>query len=153
MNRFKLLVLSLFVFSLVLGAGIAQAGKQVYSTVGAGGYDLVSYHKDDGPKEGTGAFIVEHDGVNYLFSSEENKKTFANNPNKYLPEYGGWCAYGASVGKKFVGDPEVWKLIDGELYFNLNNDIQKKWEADLQKNIAAADKKWNGIKDKSPGNL
>lgn len=153
MNRFKLLVLSLFVFSLILGAGIAQAGKQVYSTVGAGGYDLVSYHQNDGPKKGTGAYVVEHEGVNYLFSSEENKKTFEKDPHKYMPAYGGWCAYGASVGKKFVGDPEVWKIVDKKLYLNLNKEIQGKWEADLQKNIVAADKKWNGIKHKSPSEL
>ncbi len=153
MNKSKMIIALFFVFSIILGTGIANAGKQVYSTVGAGGYDLVSYHEESGPKEGTGAFVVEHDGVNYLFSSEENKETFTKNPNKYLPEYGGWCAYGASLGKKFIGDPEVSKVIDGKLYLNLNKEIQEKWEAELQKNIATADKKWDGIKGKSPGKL
>lgn len=153
MTSSKIFIALLFVFSFVFAAGVSNAGTQVYSTVGAGGYDLVSYHQNDEPKKGTGAFVAEHAGVNYLFSSEENKKTFAENPNKYLPEYGGWCAYGASVGKKFIGDPEVWKVVDGKLYFNLNKDIQGKWETDLQKNITTANNKWDAIKEKSPGEL
>ncbi|MGH7884149.1 MAG: YHS domain-containing (seleno)protein [Thermodesulfobacteriota bacterium] len=153
MIRFKSVATFIFVLSAVFSAGYAFAGSEVYSQVGAGGYDLVSYHQADGPKEGTGLFVVEHADVNYLFSSEENKNTFAENPDKYLPAYGGWCAYGAALGKKFIGDPKVSKIVDGKLYLNLNNEIQGKWEAELQKNIAAANEKWNVIKDKSPSEL
>lgn len=153
MIRISSISKALIVLTLVLSAGIAYAGSQEYSTVAAGGYDLVSYHEKDGPKKGTGAFVSNHNGENYLFSSEENKNRFEKNPKKYLPEYGGWCAYGAALGKKFVGDPEVWKVVDGKLYLNLNNDIQEKWEAELNSNIAEADKNWGSIKDKPPGEL
>jgi len=81
----------------------------------------------------------------YLFSTEENMKTFKKSPAKYVPAYGGYCAYGAAVGKKFNGDPEVWKIVDGTLYLNLNEDVSKIWNKDVPGNIAKADTNWKTI--------
>jgi len=56
---------------------------------------------------------------------------FEANPEKYIPAYGGYCAYGVAVGNKFIADPELWMIEDGKLYLNLDTDIQKKWLKDI----------------------
>lgn len=123
------------------------------STTGVQGYDLVSYHTSTTPVRGNGHNLSVHDGVTYLFANKENKQTFDKNPEKYLPAYGGYCAFGVSVGKKFVGDPEVWKVVDGTLYLNLDKDIQKEWIKDIPGRIQMANKIWTKIKDASPESL
>ncbi len=117
------------------------------SVVGAGGYDLVSYQTSKKPLPGNGNFVATVDGVNYLFSSKENLTTFNSDQEKYLPQYGGFCAYGTAVGKKFIGDPTVWEVVDGKLYFNLDNSIKSVWVKDIPGNIKKADKNWKKIKN------
>ncbi len=123
------------------------------STVGAGGYDLVSYQDGKKPLPGNGNFVATVDGVNYIFSSKENLKKFNKNQNKYLPQYGGYCAYGTSVNKKFIGDPNVWEVVDGKLYFNLDNSIKAIWVKDIPGNIKKADKNWKKIKNVAASEL
>ena len=153
MSRFKTLVLSVFVVAVSFWAAESFAGSVETSTTGVQGYDLVSYHTDGKPVKGSGAFVAEHEGVTYLFASEENQKAFQANPDKYLPAYGGYCAYGVAVNKKFVGDPEVWEIVDDRLYLNLNPEIQTKWQEDTKGHIATGDQNWPGIKDKAPAEL
>jgi hypothetical protein len=129
------------------------AGYVQESTTGVLGYDLVAYHTEGKPVRGDGNNLVVIDDVTYLFANEVNKKTFEANPNKYLPAFGGYCAFGASVGKKFVGDPEVWKIVDGILYLNLDRNIQKMWFEDISGNIVKAEQNWPQIKDKAPSDL
>ena len=123
------------------------------SIVGVQGYDLVSYRTSGTPQRGNGNHIVEHHGVTYQFVNEENRERFANDPHKYLPAYGGYCAYGVVVGKKFVGDPEVWKIVESTLYLNLDNKIQGIWKKDILGNIQKAEVNWPKIKDKKASDL
>ena len=146
------LLLSVLLFSVMTSAGFA-AHNTAISTPGAQGYDLVSYHSESGPVKGSGHYVTVYEDVTYLFSSKENQQAFEMNPEKYLPAYGGYCAFGVSVGKKFVGDPEVWKIVDGTLYLNLDKNIQKDWEKDIPGRIAAANTKWEKIKDVPPEEL
>ncbi len=153
MNRFKSIMLALFVVTVSLWAANSFAGNVEYSTTGVLGYDLVSYHTEGKPVRGDGNNLVVVDGVTYLFTNEDNKNTFEKNPAKYLPAYGGYCAFGVSVNKKFVGDPEVWKIVDGTLYLNLDRNIQKIWFEDIPGNIIKAEQNWPNIKDKAPADL
>lgn len=138
----------------LLGFGaVAFADTPQDSTVGAGRYDLVSYHQGKKPLRGNGNHVAVHDGVTYLFANDANRKTFEASPAKYLPAYGGYCAYGVAVGKKFVGDPDVWKIVDGRLYLNLDTGIQEKWQEDVRGNIRTADTKWTRIRDRFPSEL
>ena len=89
-------------------------------------------------------------GVTYLFASEDNKKKFEANPQKYIPAYGGYCAFGVTEGKKFATDPEAWKIVDGKLYLNLDKDAQAEWGKDVPGNIRKADSIWPRIKDTPP---
>ena len=124
-----------------------------HSTTGINGYDAVAYFTEGKPIRGNGHHVAVFDGVTYLFASEDNKRKFEANPEKYIPAYGGYCAYGVSVEKKFVGDPEVWKIVDGKLYLNLDPNIQSQWEKDVPGHIRKANDNWPRIKNTSPSDL
>ena len=113
MKSFKRILAYIFAVAFMALPAVAVAGSTATSTVGAGGYDLVSYHTGEKPLRGNGNHVVVHEGVTYLFTSEETKETFASDPDRYLPVYGGYCAYGVAVGKKFVGDPMCGPLSTG----------------------------------------
>ena len=146
----KKVISILFLFALILSA---SADSVKNSVVGIGGYDPVSYHTAKRPQRGTGSFAIMHAGVNYLFASENNMKLFKENPEKYLPAYGGYCAFGVAVGKKFISDPEVWDIIEGRLYLNLDNKIKGMWVKDIKGYIQKADANWKKIKDVKPDKL
>lgn len=146
-------------FALLLATGLSFASLNTFaanssnSVTGVSGYDLVAYHSDSAATRGNGHNVSEHDGVTYLFSNADNKKAFDANPDKYLPAYGGWCAFGVSVGKKFVSDPEAWKIVDGRLYLNLDKNIQKDWLKDVPGRIKKANANWPNIVNKAPAEL
>ena len=117
------------------------------------GYDAVAYFTDGQPTLGSAEFSAAHDGATYRFASKANLKTFKKNPDRYAPQFGGFCAFGVSVGAKFDGDPTLWKIVDGKLYFNLNPDIQINWLKDLSGNIRKADGNWSKIRDAAPASL
>jgi len=132
---------------------LAFAKDYSINTVAAGGYDVVSYHSDSKAVRGNGDHVASYKGETYLFSNDSNKKKFESNPAAYAPAFGGYCAYGVSVGKKFVGDPQLWKVVDKKLYLNLNPDIQSKWKKDVSGNITKAENQWQKIRDKAPADL
>ena len=107
--------------------------------------DLVSYHQETGPVRGSGYHVAHYEDVAYLFANEANKTAFEANPEKYLPAYNGFCAYGVAVGKKFHTDPTVYEIVNGRLYLNLDNGIQEEWSKDIPGNIAKADKNWKSL--------
>ena len=147
MNHIKNLIALLLVTGLSFVSLSVSAASSSNSVTGVSGYDLVAYHSDSAATRGNGHNVSEHDGVTYLFSSASNKKAFDANPEKYLPAYGGWCAFGVSVGKKFVSDPEAWKIVDGKLYLNLDKNIQKDWLKDVPGRINKANANWSNIKN------
>ena len=133
--------------------GNVMAAAIVNSTPAVQGYDVVSYQTAKRPVRGNGHFTAEHAGATYIFSNKENLETFKANPGRYAPAYGGYCAFGVSVDKKFIGDPEVWRVIDNRLYLNLDASIQDEWFKDVPGRIKTADAKWPKIKNKSPAEL
>ena len=86
-------------------------------------------------------------------SSEANKEKFEKDPERYAPQYGGYCAFGVSVGAKFDGDPALFRVVDDKLYLNLNPEIQTTWGKDIPGNIAKADGNWSRIREKAPSEL
>jgi YHS domain-containing protein len=109
--------------------------------VGAGGYDVVSYTKGT-PQKGDAKFTTDYEGAKWYFTSAENLKTFAAAPDKYLPAYGGYCAYAIAKGSTAKGDPEVWSIVDGKLYLNYNASIQSSWKKDTAGYITSANANW-----------
>jgi YHS domain-containing protein len=129
------------------GATIAGPGLAVH------GHDVVAYFTDGAPTLGSAEFSAVYEDATYRFASEENLDAFEADPAKYVPAYGGFCAYGVAVGKKFDGDPRFWKVVDGRLYLNLNRDIQAKWTEDIPGNIVEANANWAEIRSVAVGDL
>jgi hypothetical protein len=138
---------------MVAATPLALASFPQDAAVGVGGYDLVAYHTQGAAMRGTGFHQAVHDGVTYLFTSEEHKEAFESTPETYLPAYGGYCAFGVVKNMKLPANPEVWKVVDGTLYLNVDSDIQKKWEQDIPGHIATANDIWQDIRDKRPSEL
>ena len=129
-----------------LFVGTASAADHSTIAVAIGGYDLVSYHQSNGPKIGNGHNMANYEGNIYAFINAENRAKFEANPAKYLPAFGGYCAYGASLGKKFYGDPLTSTVVDGKLYLNLDSKVKSLWVKERTTNIEAANKLWASIK-------
>lgn len=144
---------SLFAMFLAIAATPAFAGDVINSTPGISGYDPVAYFTNGKPMRGSGYHVAEHRGVTYAFATKEHKEMFEANPGKYVPAYGGYCAYGVAVGKKFVSDPEAWKIVQGKLYLNLDRDIQSKWAKDIPGYLKKSEANWEEIKDKASSDL
>lgn len=121
------------------GATLAGPGLAVH------GYDVVSFFRGE-PSVGSDKYALAYNGATYRFANQADLDTFKADPAKYEPAYGGYCAYGAALNKKFDGDPRYWKVVDGRLYLNLNGDIQSKWADDVAGNIKKADSNWTKIK-------
>lgn len=138
------------IFALPAAAAVDNPGLL---SVAVGGYDLVSYHQGAKPLPGNGNHTVEHGGTTYLFVDADNARAFEADPAKYLPAYGGYCAFGVSLGKKFVGDPDVWEIVDGRLYLNLDNKIKGMWSKDIEGHLAKSEKNWPKIRDTQPSEL
>ena len=133
--------------------GSTALAMEESSTPAISGYDAVAYQTENRAVRGSGMFVSRHEGQTYLFASEANKIRFERSPARYVPAYGGWCAYGASVGKKFHADPTVFAVINGKTYLNLNQDIQRKWNSARAQNISKADKAWPRIRGKAASDL
>jgi hypothetical protein len=113
------------------------------------GYDAVAYFNRGKPIAGHADIALANEDATYRFASKSNLDAFAANPARYKPQFGGFCAFGASVGAKFDGDPTVWKIVDGKLYLNLDTGIQKEWVKDIPGNIQKADTNWKTLADQA----
>ena len=129
----------------VLAAGTALAMPAVAGpqyVVALGGYDAVAYFTDGAPAEGEVTISHYWNGANWLFSSEENRDLFAADPEAYAPQFDGYCAYAAALGYTAPGDPNVWAIVDDQLYLNVHERAAALWQQDLEGNIAAAEQNW-----------
>jgi YHS domain-containing protein len=110
------------------------------------GYDAVSYFTKGEPTKGTDNFTAAYNGAIYQFSSADNRDLFKVEPSKYVPQYGGYCAFGVTMHKKLDTDPMAWHIRGDKLYLNLNKDVQKKWVTDIPGYIETAQTNWTDIK-------
>ena len=109
------------------------------------GYDPVAFFTDSKPVNGSPAITATHQGATYFFATEGHKKLFVQNPDKFVPQYGGFCAYGVALGKLFPVDISTWQVRNGKLYLNLNADVLKEFNAKFQENVVKADHNWPGL--------
>ena len=106
------------------------------------GYDVVAYHTEEQPVEGSIDFETEYEGAVFRFSSEENRQRFEESPERYLPAYGGFCALGVANGYKDDMHPAAFVIVDGRLYFNLDPHINDYWRLGKETFIARGDENW-----------
>lgn len=130
---------------LLASAGHAAALDPVWSNwrgLAVAGYDPVAYFTDGKAVEGSSDFTAEWKGATWRFASAAHRDQFKADPEKYAPQYGGYCAWAVSQGYTADIDPEAWKIQDGRLYLNYSLDVQKKWAADIPGNVAKGDANW-----------
>lgn len=134
----------LFVAALLLAAAPSLSASVNTDRKGVAieGYDPVAYFTPGGPTKGSESITASHDGATYRFASEKNREAFVAEPQRYLPQYGGFCSYAVSLGKKVEIDPEAWDIVDDRLYLNYSASIRKKWRKDIPGYIERADAKW-----------
>jgi len=124
----------------------AQAADPVYtgtlSDLAVSGYDPVAYFAEGKPVEGSSDYEHEWNGATWRFASQENLEAFKAEPEKYAPQYGGYCAWAVSQGYTASADPDAWKIVDGKLYLNYSQSIQQRWSQDIPGNVSKADENW-----------
>ena len=109
------------------------------------GYDPVAYFTVGKPVKGQDGLVTEWMGAKWKFSSQANLDLFKANPEKYAPQYGGYCAYGVTQGSLIKIEPEQFTLRDGKLYLNYDADVQSKWLKDPAGYIKDADAKFQAL--------
>ena len=111
------------------------------------GYDTVAFFTENKPVKGKDEFSIDYKGAKWLFSSQENLNLFTEEPEKYAPQYGGYCAYAVSKGSTASIQPELFTIHNGKLYLNYNESINDKWLEDKEALIEDADRNWPGLID------
>ena len=129
--------------------------------VGASGYDVVAYQTEGKAKKGLKSIFLDHEGVRYYFRRDENRALFVSDPKKYLPAYGGWCAFGMGMAfgqfegwnpGKYKVDPENFKIVEGKLmlfYKTADIDGLEEWNKDEDALLESADDHWKAMTKKT----
>jgi YHS domain-containing protein len=112
------------------------------------GYDPVAYFTEGKPSKGKQEFTYVWNGASWHFTSAQNREVFKASPEKYAPQYGGYCAYGTADGHKAITEPDAWTVSNGKLYLNHNRNVQTRWRSNQEQYIRKADANWPTIKDK-----
>ncbi|MCF0042140.1 YHS domain-containing (seleno)protein [Dyadobacter fanqingshengii] len=112
------------------------------------GYDVVAFFKDAGPVAGADSLSYQYKDAQWLFANRANLDAFKANPDMYMPQYGGYCAYGTSQGHKAPTETDTWTIVNDKLYFNYNQKVKENWSKKRDELIRKADTEWPLIKDK-----
>ncbi|HEX5082018.1 MAG TPA: YHS domain-containing (seleno)protein [Blastocatellia bacterium] len=136
-----LIVATLFLFVRPAAAAVDPVNKNLLGTA-LKGYDAVAYFKEGRPVKGRNEFKHDWMGAKWYFASAANRDEFAKNPEKYAPQFGGYCAWAVGHGQTASIDPEAWKIVDGKLYLNYSKDVQKMWGQDIPGWIKKGNENW-----------
>ena len=136
-------------FVVALTAAAVAAGKPAVNTsrgdLALHGYDAVAYWSDGKPVQGLPSFEYRWMNAVWRFASAEHRDQFSKEPERYAPQFGGYCAYAVSLGKTADVDPHAWRIVDGHLYLNYSRSIQRLWEQDVPGNIVKARQNWPAV--------
>lgn len=113
--------------------------------VALGGYDAVAYFTQHRPVQGTEGFTHKWMGAVWRFASAESRDRFAAEPERFAPQFGGYCAWAVSKNYTAPVDPTAWRIVDGKLYLNYSRKVQEQWQTDLRGRIAAGEKNWPAL--------
>lgn len=141
-----------FVLLLVLPFFIQAQTAEIFTTDAGAiqGYDAVAYFTESKPVKGLKEFAFTYKDETWYFASADHLQKFKAAPEKYTPQYGGYCAYGMSRGYKAKTDPEAWTIVDGKLYLNYNLDVRKTWNEKQSELIDKANTNWPTVKTAKP---
>jgi len=138
-----------FLFALLMGVATAAAAQkaEIYADRAGAirGYDPVAYFTESRPAKGSKEFTYQWKGATWRFASAENRERFAATPEKFAPQYGGYCAYGVAQNYAVSIDPHAWSIVEGKLYLNYSRSVREDWSKDIPGYIAKADANWPGV--------
>ena len=143
-------------FAMVIGLGFALPGvafagseinKSFFSGVAIDDADAVAYFTEGRAVEGSPAFTHDWKGAEWRFASAANRDAFAADPERYAPQFGGYCAWAVSQGSTASIDREAWSVVDGKLYLNYSASVRDRWSQNVAGNIAKAEANWPGVID------
>jgi YHS domain-containing protein len=112
------------------------------------GYDPVAYFDQSAPVKGSKEFRHNWRGATWYFASGANRDKFAAEPERFAPQYGGYCAYGVALGSAPPIDPNAWSIVGGKLYLNFNLPTRAIWEKDVPSYVRKADANWPAVLQK-----
>jgi hypothetical protein len=136
-------------FLLSLAASSPKPAVNVQSdNLALRGYDAVAYFTDGRAIRGLAQFEFTWNGARWRFASSTNRDQFMKMPDRYAPQFGGYCSWAVAHNYTADGDPEAWKIVDGRLYLNYSKRVQKKWEADIPGFIRQGNANWPGVLNK-----
>jgi YHS domain-containing protein len=144
-NTLLIIFCALGLWSSPVSAKDAPIYTSLFSKVAVSGYDPVAYFTDAKPVKGDAKFTTSYKNVQWNFSSAENRDKFIAAPERYAPQYGGYCAWAVAQDSTASGDPQYWKIVNDKLYLNFDAQVQKKWEASIPSFIQQADKNWPNV--------
>ncbi len=144
--------LSILIYFLILSVGLSAQENKIFQTKDGAisGYDAVAYFTENKPVKGNINNVYEYEGAKWYFISKENLNKFKANPNKYKPEYGGYCAYGYADGDGHAAptSPDAFSVVNNKLYLNYNTDVKNAWSKNQPALIKKADENYKKAKDK-----
>jgi YHS domain-containing protein len=137
-------MLALLLLAPGIASGQTNAATPVFAERGIalGGTDAVAYFTQGRAVAGLARHTFSWRGATWRFANEANRDAFAADPEKYAPQYGGFCAWAVAQGYHAPTDRNAWKIVDGKLYLNYDRSIQRRWEGDVPGNISKADGNW-----------
>ena len=146
----KTILAALMITLSPLAASPSFAADSIYTpwnnNLAVGGYDTVSFFSGK-PQKGKDTLSLDHAGAEWRFATRGNLDLFKTNPDAFMPQYGGYCAWAVAKDKLAKGSPKYWHVEDGKLYLNFNSRIQKKWNKDIPGFIEKADANWLELLD------
>ena len=144
-HLFSKLLITLAVLSSTSAFAVDPTFTALFSDEAIRGYDTVAYFTEGQPVKGDEQFSHEYNEATWLFSSQGNLDLFRDDPEKYAPQYGGYCAYAVSQNTTASIKPELFTIVDGKLYLNYSKSVNDKWLANKANFIVDADKNWPKI--------
>lgn len=128
---------------LLAGCGTLSALWESSVPLALGGYDPVAYYTIGRPMRGVPENRAEHLGASYRFVNDANRRMFITNPDRYVPQFGGFCAHSATFSLPIAGDPLVYKIVDGRLHLFENASAKAYFEMDQERNLTLARYYWD----------
>ena len=142
-------ILATLLLSLAAAAAHAAGESNLDSSgLALKGYDPVAYFTEKKPLKGKVEFTAQHEGATYRFASAANRDAFAEAPQQYAPQYGGYCAFGVAGGYKAPIEPDAWTVADGKLYLNYSQSVRSRWASDIPGFVRKADTNWPTVRSK-----
>ena len=124
-----------------------------FAKVAIHGYDTVAYFTEGKPMKGKDEFEETWEDARWQFASATNRDLFKANPERYAPQFGGYCAGGLAVGEYADGDPKLWAIVDDKLYFVKNKKYFTEWSKAAKGHIHFAEYNWNNFRDELRDNM